>query len=179
MNERFDEKYSNNFRPAQEAWSEPAQPPQDPNGFTDALLARVRRLIQKGNVTRLVVRRRDKVLLNISLNTGIVGGLIGVAAAPWALVVAAVAAAGMDCRIDLVRDDGNIIEVGGTVAKTAKDIGRAVEDKARDLGGAVAEGIRSAIDGEGTAEAGFESVVEKTEAEAAPPEDDSRDIPIQ
>ena len=189
MNERYDNNFGGDFQSAQGAWSEPAQPPQNPNGFTDALMARVRSLIQKGNVTRIIVRRKNKILLNISLNTGIVGGLVGVAAAPWALVVAAVAAAGMDCRIELVRDDGNIIEVSSTVTKTARDIGRTVEDKARDLGGvargfgdAVAEGIRSAIDGEGAAKAGFESVVEQAEAEAAPPEDPAdptHNIPIQ
>ena len=133
------------------------------------LMDKIKELVQKGHVTRIVVKRNDKVLANISLNTGILGGLIGFAAAPWAMVAAAVAAAGFACKVELVKDNGEVIHLRKEeVAEKAKDVGAVV----RDVGSAVAEGVRNAMHAE---DPDIEVIVEEEPA-AAP--DAEIDIPV-
>ena len=79
--------------------------------FTDA----IRAYVQKGNITRIMIRRGADVIVNLPLNAGIVGGLIGAVAAPWALIAAAVATAGFDCTVELVKDTGEIVDMSPRV----------------------------------------------------------------
>ena len=55
--------------------------------------------------------RDGKTILSIPLNIGLVGGLIGIAAVPWAVIFGAIAAYGLDCRFEIVKDDGTTEEV--------------------------------------------------------------------
>ena len=58
------------------------------------------------------VKRGDQVLLTVPVNLGIVGGLVGLAAAPWWGVLAAAAAAyGFDCKFEIIKDDGSSTDV--------------------------------------------------------------------
>ena len=66
-----------------------ADPDMDP---VDEIISKLKKLVKSGNVDRIVVRRGDDVLLNIPVNVGLVGSVIGLAAAPWAVIAAAVAA---------------------------------------------------------------------------------------
>ncbi len=99
------------------------------------IVDKIKELVKKGNVTKIVVKRGEDTLVNIPLNVGIVGGILGIAAAPWAIIAAAVATAGFSCRVELVKDDGEVINVTG----------RAVADKARDVSAAVADAGSAAI----------------------------------
>ncbi len=55
-----------------------------------------------------MVSRRD---IPCPVNIGIVGGIIGLAAAPWALIAGSVAAFGLGCRLEVVKKDGTTDEV--------------------------------------------------------------------
>ncbi len=79
---------------------------------TDDVLEKVKALVKEGNVTKIRVKREDKVLLTIPVNAGIAGGLVGLAVAPWWGVLAAAAAAyGFNCKFELVKDDGSSTDV--------------------------------------------------------------------
>ena len=41
-----------------------------------AIVEKVKGLVQRGNVSRIVVRKGERVLLNIPVNVGIVGGVV-------------------------------------------------------------------------------------------------------
>ena len=136
------------------------------------IVDKIKELVKKGNVTKIIVKRGDNTIVNIPLNAGIVGGLLGVAAAPWAVVIAAVAAAGLDCRVELEKNDGQ------TVSLRQTNLSR----KVRDAGSAVMGGLREAAEvfrPEQSAEADFESVVDETAAEAAPEEPPTVEIPVE
>ena len=45
---------------------------------------KVKALVQEGNVTRIRIRKDDTVILNLPMTAGVVGTVIGAAAAPWA-----------------------------------------------------------------------------------------------
>ena len=77
----------------------------------DELIEKLKDLVKKGNVDRIVIRRNEDVLLNIPVNVGLVGSVIGLAAAPWAVIAAAVAAFGFNCKVEIVKKDGSKEEV--------------------------------------------------------------------
>ncbi len=61
-----------------------------------------------GKEKKNMVSRRD---IPCPVNIGIVGGIIGLAAAPWALIAGSVAAFGLGCRLEVVKKDGTTDEV--------------------------------------------------------------------
>ncbi len=68
------------------------------------LKERLEKLIQEGNVRRLIVRYPDgRVLLEIPLTAAAVGGVMAILA-PWAAVLAGAAALMARVRIEIVRE---------------------------------------------------------------------------
>lgn len=84
-------------------------------GVSD-VVEKIKAAVQKGNVNRIRVMRDEEELVNIPVNAGIAGGVLGLMAGPWVLISAAVAGAvakfGFDCRFQLVKEDGTIDEIG-------------------------------------------------------------------
>lgn len=85
---------------------------QKKRSSTDDLLERVKAVVKEGNVNKIRVKRDNKVLLTVPVNIGIVGGLVGLAAAPWWGILAAAAAAyGFDVRFEVVKEDGSTSDI--------------------------------------------------------------------
>ena len=99
---------------------------------TDEIIDQLKELVKKGNVARILVLRGEDTVLNIPLNVGIVGTILGLTAAPWALIASAIATLGFDCRIVLEKTDGTTQEL----------FSRAVGQKAVDLGDAMVEEVK-------------------------------------
>ena len=74
-------------------------------------IEKLKELVQKGNVSRIVVKRNGESVLNIPVNVGVVGAAIGLAAAKWALLAAVLATIGFGCTVEIVKADGNIVNV--------------------------------------------------------------------
>lgn len=67
--------------------------------------------VKEGNVDRVQIRKDDEVILKVPVNVGIIGGLIGAAAAPWALIAGTIAAFGFGCKLEIVKKDGTTDEI--------------------------------------------------------------------
>ena len=79
---------------------------------TGEILEKIKAAVKEGSVNKIRVKRGEQVLLTVPVNVGVIGGLVGLAAAPWWGVLAAAAAAyGFDCRFEIVKDDGSSSEV--------------------------------------------------------------------
>ena len=79
---------------------------------TDEIIEKIKALVKEGNVNKIRVKRGDQVLLTVPVNVGILGGLVGLAAAPfWSILAAAAAAYGFDCKFEVVKDDGSSADV--------------------------------------------------------------------
>ena len=79
---------------------------------TEEVLDKIKALVKEGNVNKIRVKRGDQVLLTVPVNLGILGGLVGLAAAPlWSILAAAAAAYGFDCKFEIVKDDGSSTDV--------------------------------------------------------------------
>ena len=98
----------------------------------EEIVEQIKELVKKGNIARIYVKRGEETVLNIPLNVGIVGTILGLTAAPWALIASAIATLGFDCRIELEKTDGTTVEL----------FSREVGQKAVDLGDAVVEEVK-------------------------------------
>ena len=99
----------------------------------DEIVEQIKALVKKGNIARIYVKRGEDTVLNIPLNVGIVGTILGLTAAPWALIASAVATLGFDCSIELEKTDGEIIELfSREVGKKAVDFGDAVVEEVKE-----------------------------------------------
>ena len=75
------------------------------------IVEKVKELVQRGNVSRIVVRKGERVLLDIPVNVGIVGGVVAVTSAKWLLLASILATVGFGCRVEVIKEDGNVVNV--------------------------------------------------------------------
>ena len=108
-----------------------------------AIVDSIKELVKKGNVSKIVVKKQDgDQVVNIPVNVGIVGIVI----APWGMLVGAIAAFGFKCVIEIVKNDGTIIEVSDRANEAmnkAKEKGVEFADAAKEKGGDVYEKVKN------------------------------------
>lgn len=74
-------------------------------------IEKLKKTVEEGNVDKIQIRRGEEILLSVPVNVGIVGGILGLAAAPWALIAGAVAAFGFGCKLEVIKKDGTTDEI--------------------------------------------------------------------
>ena len=100
-----------------------------------ALFKKLKELVKKGNVAKIQVKREDDIILNVPLNAGI----LGIAIAPLASVVAVVAAFGFKCSIEVIKTDGTIIDVSDAVTDTVSNVAEKGSEAAERVRGKASE----------------------------------------
>ena len=60
---------------------------------------KLKKKVKEGNVDRIQIRKDDEIVFSVPVNIGIVGGLVGLATVPWALIAGAVAAFVFGCKV--------------------------------------------------------------------------------
>lgn len=75
------------------------------------LMDKLKKTVEEGNVDRIQIKKDDEIVLSVPVNVGIIGGILGLAAAPWALIAGSVAAFGLGCKLIVVKKDGTTDEV--------------------------------------------------------------------
>lgn len=91
---------------------------------------KIKEAIKKGNVAKIIVKKNDEIILNLPVNVSIVGTVL----APWAAVAGVIAAFGTKCVIELVKDDGEIIDISEMATDTfdeVKEKGSVVVDEVK------------------------------------------------
>ncbi|MCR4758197.1 MAG: DUF4342 domain-containing protein [Butyrivibrio sp.] len=78
---------------------------------TKAIIDRLKKKVEEGNVDRIQIKKDNEVVFSVPVNVGVVGGILGFAAAPWALIAGAAAAFGLGCKLEVVKKDGTTDEV--------------------------------------------------------------------
>ncbi len=97
------------------------------NSNLSAALDKIKELVGKGNVSRVVVRKEDKIILNIPVTVGVVGAVVGITAAKWATLAAVLATVGFGCTVEIVKDDGEVVKV------LTEEDNQKIHDKASDI----------------------------------------------
>ncbi|MCQ2554616.1 MAG: DUF4342 domain-containing protein [Clostridia bacterium] len=86
--------------------------------FAKTVVEKVKELINKGNVTKISIKRDGDIIANVPVNVGIVGALL----APWGVVAAAVATFGFRCTVELSTNEGEVIDVTEKVKGATKNV---------------------------------------------------------
>ena len=102
----------------------------------EQVVEKVRALVQEGNVSRVLLMRGGDILVNIPMTAGVVGLLVGLKAAPFAVLTAALVSLGLDCEVVVEKADGTVINLNETdVGVKLEGMKETVKDKAKDLFG--------------------------------------------
>ena len=75
------------------------------------IFQKMKELVDKGNVSRIVVSKGDKTIVNFPVTAGVIGTLL----VPWGAILGIVAAMGTQCSIDFVDDKGSVVDIDGKV----------------------------------------------------------------
>lgn len=106
------------------------------------IVDKVKEAIKKGNVAKIIVKKNDEVIMNLPVNVGIVGTVL----APWAAVAGVIAAFGTKCVIELIKDDGEIIDISEIATDTFDDVvekGSVVVDEVKTKGADVVANVKA------------------------------------
>ena len=127
------------------------------------VINQIKELVRKGNVSKIVVRRKGEVLISIPVNVGVVGAMVGLAAAKWAVLAAVLGTVGFGCSVQIVKDDGetvNVVTEDDTqkVKDTVVNIANDVKEAAMNMAGQVKETPEEPAE-----DANFEQVVDDSE----------------
>ena len=80
------------------------------------IVAKLKALVKEGNVTYIRIRKNDTIILNLPMTVGVVGTILGVAAAPWAVIIATITTVGLSCTVEVEKKDGSVTVVHGKEA---------------------------------------------------------------
>ena len=81
------------------------------DAFAEDMVGKIKNKVQEGNVDHIRITKGEKTLLEIPVNVGIIGSVIGMVAIPWAMVLGVLAAYGMNCKVEIIRKDGTSEEM--------------------------------------------------------------------
>lgn len=104
----------------------------------DELISYIKELINKGNISRIKVKKDDEVIVDIPVNAGIATGLLSLAF-PSILALGFITAVVTKVTIEITKTDGSI-EVINKIIKNAVS---EVKDKVNDL----SKDVRERVDG--------------------------------
>ena len=82
----------------------------DKNSIND-VMDKIKTLVRKGNVSRILICKDGRELVNVPVNVGIVGGVIGLAAAKWVVIASVLATIGFGCTVQVVKEDGEVTDI--------------------------------------------------------------------
>lgn len=67
----------------------------------------IKEAVRKGNVSKIVIKKNNDVILNLPVNIGLIGTIL----APWAAVAGVIAVFGTKCQIELIKDNGEVVDI--------------------------------------------------------------------
>ncbi|WP_346867929.1 MULTISPECIES: DUF4342 domain-containing protein [unclassified Clostridium] len=92
----------------------------------------IKELIKAGNVSRIIIRKDDSILVNIPVNAGIVVG-IALLLQPVLIVLGAATAVFIDLEIDIIKEDGTVEVVNKIVKSTMETTAKKATEVTHDL----------------------------------------------
>ena len=102
----------------------------------EQIVNQIREFVKNGSASHVILKRKGETVLSVSLNAGILGAVIGLKAAPFMVLTAALVSFGMDCEVEIEKKDGTIINLNETrFGAKLENLKESAKDKARDLFG--------------------------------------------
>lgn len=88
------------------------------------IIESLRELIKKGNVTRILLERDEKVVLDIPVAAGAIGAIFFTPATAAGIIAALVAG----CELKIVKNDGEVIDIKDIAEDTISNVREVAED---------------------------------------------------
>ena len=107
-----------------------------------ALMDKIKQYVKKGNVSKIIVRKGEDTLLNLPVSVSIIGTVL----APWAAVAGVIAVFGTKCTIELVKDNGEVIDISELATETFGDVvekGSNLADEVKVKGADVFDSVKA------------------------------------
>lgn len=143
-------------------------------GFTDnvsemgsEIIETLREMIKKGNVTRIVLERDGKVVLDIPVAAGALGALFFTPATAAGVIAALVAG----CELKIIKDSGEVIDLKDIAEDTITNVKDVAEDAISQVKESVEE-LKTKLNKEVEESEEDEEPSEKVEVEIVDEEDE-------
>lgn len=94
----------------------------------------IKKIVKKGNVNRIRIKKDGKVLLDIPVNAGVVGGAIGVFYLAPLMAIGAIAAVVSKVEVEIERPGGEVEIIKDIVSETSEDVGGTSKNPGDDTG---------------------------------------------
>ena len=120
---------------------------------SNSIIEKVKELVKKGSVSRILVRKGDKVLVDVPVNVGVVGGVVALATSKVLLLAGVLATVGFGCTVEIIKNDGEVVDM----------LNEESAQKARDMAAGVVEEVKGALNLDKKEENGFEETVSADE----------------
>ena len=89
----------------------------------NAVFQKMKAIVEKGNISKIVIKKDDKTVVNFPVTVGVAGAII----VPWVVIVGITAAIGTKCVITFIDENGAEIDLNGKVVglydKTKEAVG--------------------------------------------------------
>ena len=83
------------------------------------IIETVKEVVKKGNTSKIVVKRDGNVILSIPVNLGLLGVII---IDSWVVLLAAVLTVGSKCTVEIVKNNGEVININEKASETLSDV---------------------------------------------------------
>ena len=105
------------------------------------IIDKIKEVIDRGNASRIIISKDGDRLLNLPLNAGVIGAIV----APWGVILGVAASFGFNCKIEVVKEDGTIVDItdkAGNLYEQAVTKGTEVYEQAVTKGNEVFETVK-------------------------------------
>ena len=80
----------------------------------EKIVEKVKELVKDGSASKISLKRKGETLVNIPLGAGILGAIVGLSAAPFAILTTALVSFGLDCEVEITKQDGTVLNLNET-----------------------------------------------------------------
>jgi translation elongation factor EF-Ts len=88
------------------------------SGVGNDLLEKMKQIIKKGNVTKVLLKKDGEIIMNIPVTAGAIGAILSPPVAMAGILTALVT----KCKIEIVKMDGEIVDVNEMAEDTMKNV---------------------------------------------------------
>lgn len=98
----------------------------------EKIVEKIKELVKDGSASKIALKRKGETLVNIPLGAGILGAIVGLGAAPFAVLTTALVSFGLDCEIEITKKDGSVLNLNETpLGLKLEDLKDLAMDKAK------------------------------------------------
>ena len=100
----------------------------------EKIVEKIKELVKDGSASKIALKRKGETLVNIPLGAGILGAIVGLGAAPFAVLTTALVSFGLDCEIEITKKDGSVLNLNETpLGLKLEDLKDLAFDKAKEF----------------------------------------------